>query len=409
MNSFGKLLVKLGATPPPDDDFWYNPTNVPWGSYLSAFDASDTALRIGTVKACVRLRSETIASLPCQVFRRTEQGREVDYNHPLYYLLHQSPNDDMSAFEFWQTVEQNLCTDGNHYSQIFLNGRDEVSKLVPLDPEQMQVQRDKETGLKVFVYGPDRRTFLADEILHIPGLGYDGAKRMKGMNPLSYMRSTLQLTDSAENYAVKYFQNDAAPKAYISHPQRLTSETKDKILKWMMERFGGVKNAGKLGILEEGMKIETLPISHADMQFLELRKFQNTDIARAYGVPPHKIGELDRSTNNNIEHQGIEWVTDTIRPECTRIEKRCNLQLLGPRESSQRYIEFNLNALMRGDSAARAAYYSSLRNIGAMNANEIRRAENLNDYEGGEVYMVQGAMIPVAMAGQQQQQKAVAQ
>lgn len=404
MNSFGRLLVKLGATPPPDDEFWYHPPNVQWGSYLSQFEGSDTALRVGAVKACVRLRSETIASLPCQVFRRTANGREVDYNHPLYYLLHQSPNDDMSAFEFWQTVEQNLCTDGNHYSRIYLNGRDEVSRLEPLEPEQMQVQRDKETGLKVFLYGPDRRPFLADEILHIPGLGYDGVKRLKGMSPIAYMRSSIELAADAERYAVNYFRNDAAPKAYISHPQRLTSQTKDAILNYMLERFGGVRNAGKLGILEEGMKIETLPVSHADMQFLELRKFQIADIARAYGVQLHKINELDRSTNNNIEHQGIEWVTDTIRPECTRIEKRCNLQLLGPRESSQRYIEFNLNALMRGDSAARASYYSSMRNIGAMNANEIRRAENLNDYDGGDVYMVQGAMVPVQMAGQQQQQ-----
>jgi len=144
------------------------------------------------------------------------------------------------------------------------------------------------------------------------------------------------------------------------------------------------------------------------MQYLELRKFQVEEIARMYRVPLHMIGELSRSTNNNIEHQGLEWATNTIRPECTRIERRINMQLFGPRESAIYHAEFNLDALMRGDSAGRAAFYSSLRNIGAINANEIRARENMNPYDGGEVYMVQGAMIPVAMAGQQQQ-KAVAQ
>jgi HK97 family phage portal protein len=156
------------------------------------------------------------------------------------------------------------------------------------------------------------------------------------------------------------------------------------------------------------MEIKTVPINHTDMQFIEGRKLSVEAIARGYRVPPHKIGELTRSTNNNIEHQGIEWKTDTIGPECKRIESRCNMQLLGPREGSRYFVEFNLDALMRGDSAARAAFYSSLRNIGALNANEIRQFENLNDYPGGEVYMVQGAMIPVAMAGETQQ-KAVAQ
>ena len=144
------------------------------------------------------------------------------------------------------------------------------------------------------------------------------------------------------------------------------------------------------------------------MQYLELRKFQIEEIARAYRVPLHMIGELARSTNNNIEHQGLEWATNTIRPECTRIERRINMQLFGPRESAVLYAEFNLDALMRGDSAGRAAYLSAMRNIGVLNANEIRAIDNRNPYEGGEVYMVQGAMIPVAMAGQTQQ-KAVAQ
>lgn len=410
MNAFGKLLTKLGATPPADSDFWYRTVEAPAGSFLSQFDGGSNPLRINAVNACVRLRSETIGSLPCQVYKREGDGRVVDRSHPLYRILHDSPNDAMSAFEYWQVVEQNLCTDGNSYSLIETDARNNVSELIPLDPEKMDVRRDESTGLLVFLErnGATTKTYVQGDILHIPGMGYDGRTRLKGMSPVAYMRQSLELAQSAESYGARYFRNNAAPPAYIAHPATLSSKAKDSILDYMMERFGGVRNAGKLGILEEGMKIETVPVNHTDMQYLELRKFQVEEIARMYRVPLHMIGELSRSTNNNIEHQGLEWATNTVRPECTRIERRINMQLFGPREAAFYHAEFNLDALMRGDSAGRAAYYSALRNIGAINANEIRARENMNPYDGGEVYMVQGAMIPVEMAGQQQQ-KAVAQ
>lgn len=411
MNAFGRLLTKLGATPPPDSEFWYQPVNVPSASWLAQFDGGSSALRINAVNACVRLRSETIGSLPCQVYRREGDGRTVERAHPLYRVLHDSPNDAMSAFEFWQIVEQNLCTDGNAYAQILTDARNNVAELIPLDPEQMDVRRDDQTGLIVYLErnGATTKTHVQGDILHIPGMGYDGRKRLKGMSPVAYMRQSLELSADAESYGARYFRNNAAPPAYIAHPNTLSDKAKDGILNYFMKHFGGVRNAGKLGILEEGMELKTVPINHTDMQYLELRKFQVEEIARMYRVPLHMIGELSRSTNNNIEHQGLEWATNTIRPECTRIERRINMQLFGPREAAIYHAEFNLDALMRGDSAGRAAFYSSLRNIGAINANEIRARENMNPYDGGEVYMVQGAMIPVVMAEQQQQQKAVAQ
>jgi HK97 family phage portal protein len=285
-----------------------------------------------------------------------------------------------------------------------------VRELIPLDSSRMDVRKDAETGLLVFLYreGAVTREYVQGDILHIPGMGYDGVTRLKGMNPLAYMRQSLDLAASAETYGANYFRNNAAPMAYITGPNAISDKSKFQLLDYMMQRFGGVKNAGKLGILDGGMEIKTVPVNHTDMQYLELRKFQIEEIARAYRVPLHMIGELARSTNNNIEHQGLEWATNTIRPECTRIERRINMQLFGPRESAVFYAEFNLDALMRGDSAGRAAYLSAMRNIGVLNANEIRAIDNRNPYEGGEVYMVQGAMIPVAMAGQTQQ-KAVAQ
>jgi len=403
MNTFGRMLVKLGATPPPDSGFWYAPVSPANGTFLAQFAGGDTALRINAVSACVSLRSETIGSLPCNVYRRNGDDRSVDREHPLHRILHDAPNDYMTSFEFWQTVEQDLCIDGNFFARIAMDARRVVTALHPLPPDCVAVSRDADTGLLVYTVaeGGVAKQHTSDDILHIPGRGYNGIDRLRGMSPIESMRLSIESQAAAEAYGVNFFAKGGIPPAYISHPSKLSSAAKDGILNYMLEKFGGVGNAGRLGLLEEGMEIKTVPIKHSDMQFLELRQFGVAEIARGYRVPPHKIGDLERATFSNIEHQGIEWVTDTVRPECTRIERRLNMQLLGPREASVYYIEFNLDALMRGDAASRSAYYSALRNIGAMNANEIRRKEGLNSYEGGDIFMVQGAMIPVDLAGKQ--------
>ena len=392
MNLFGKLLVKLGASPPPDNDFWYRPVS---GSrnYVS----QDSAMRISAVWACVRVIAETIGSLPLGVYRRNRDGRELDRNHALYYLLHNSPNADMTAFEFWELAAKCLCLSGNFYAQIFTNQRGDVTELRPLSPSSMRVFRDPETG--VLVYQHNSQMFTSSDILHIPGLGYDGERDLTGYSPVSYMAQALGMTQDAEGYGANFFKNNATPPAYMTVPQALSNEARGNLQSWLMDNYGGVKNAGKIGVLEQGAEIKTVAINHRDMQFLELRQYQKADICSIFRVPPHMIQDLTRSTNNNIEHQGIDFATHTIRPWLTRIEKRINLQLFGPREAAVYYAEFNMDALLRGDAASRANYYSAMRNIGALNANEIRSKENMNPYAGGELYLVQGAMVPVSQAG----------
>ena len=392
MNLFGKLLVKLGASPPPDNDFWYRPVS---GSrnYVS----QDSAMRISAVWACVRVIAETIGSLPLSVYRRNRDGRELDRSHALYYLLHNSPNPDMTAFEFWELAAKCLCLSGNFYAQIFTNQRGDVTQLRPLSPSSMRVFRDPETGVLVYQYNAEM--FTSSDILHIPGLGYDGERDLTGYSPVSYMAQALGMTQDAEGYGANFFKNNATPPAYMTVPQALSNEARGNLQSWLMDNYGGVKNAGKIGVLEQGAEIKTVAINHRDMQFLELRQYQKADICSIFRVPPHMIQDLTRSTNNNIEHQGIDFATHTIRPWLTRIEKRINLQLFGPREAAAYYAEFNMDALLRGDSASRANYYSAMRNIGALNANEIRSKENMNPYAGGELYLVQGAMVPVSQAG----------
>ena len=392
MNLFGKLLVKLGASPPPDNDFWYRPVS---GSrnYVS----QDSAMRISAVWACVRVIAETIGSLPLGVYRRNRDGRELDRNHALYYLLHNSPNPDMTAFEFWELAAKCLCLSGNFYAQMFTNQRGDVTELRPLSPSSMRVFRDPETG--VLVYQHNSQMFTSSDILHIPGLGYDGERDLTGYSPVSYMAQALGMTQDAEGYGANFFKNNATPPAYMTVPQALSNEARGNLQSWLMDNYGGVKNAGKIGVLEQGAEIKTVAINHRDMQFLELRQYQKADICSIFRVPPHMIQDLTRSTNNNIEHQGIDFATHTIRPWLTRIEKRINLQLFGPREAAIYYAEFNMDALLRGDAASRANYYSAMRNIGALSANEIRSKENMNPYAGGELYLVQGAMVPVSQAG----------
>ena len=395
MNAFGRLMVKLGATPPPDSDFWYKPVN---GSKW--FVSADSAMRITAVWACVRVIAESIGSLPCGVFRRTPDGRErqLDRNHPLYYLLHDAPNDDMSAFEFWELAAKCLCLHGNFYARIVTNMRGDVVRLVPLSPTGMRVARDPETGVLVYTYA--NQMYTASDILHIPGLGYDGEDNLVGHSPVSYMAQALGMTQDAEGYGANFFRNNATPPSYLTVPQALSNEARNNLQTWLMSNFGGVRNAGKIGVLEQGAEIKSVQINHRDMQFLELRQYQKADICSIFRVPPHMIQDLTRSTNNNIEHQGIDFATHTIRPWLTRIEKRINMQLFGPREAETYYAEFNMDALLRGDAASRATFYSAMRNIGVLNANEIRAKENLNPYAGGEEYLVQGAMIPVRQAGQ---------
>lgn len=406
MNAFGRLMVRMGATPPPDSDYWYSPVQPTYGSYLSQLADTESALRVSAVFACVDLRARTIGTLPFQVFRREANGnREVDRDHPLYRIVHDSPNDYQTAFEFWSGVERDLCLEGNSYAHIVVNGKDEVIALHPLDPTKITPRRDIETNVMVFEKreGGKVEYIPYSDVLHIPGLGYDGVRNLTGMSPARYMARAIDLAANAEAMGGNFFRNNGTPPAYIAHPRALKAETKNNIVQYLLENFGGVRNAGKMAILEEGMEIKTVPLKYTEMQFIEARQFQIPEICRIFGVPPHMIFDLTRSTNNNIEHQDLGWVKHMIAPTATRIRARVNMQLFGPRESQRWYCDFNLNTLMRGDHASRAMFYSTLRNTGVLNANEIRTMENLNQYEGGDAYMVQGAMVPVEMAGQQNQ------
>jgi len=395
--SFWQRLWQHLAAPPPSADFWYVPIAQP--TYTGKFVNEQTSLQCSAVYACVRVIAETVASLPFNVYRRLpEGGKRVATEHPVHYLIHDSPNEELTAYEFWETLMLHVLTWGNAYARVLTGARDVVTALIPIPPDRVEVRRDLDTGVRYYRIsepGKDPEILFDDQILHIPGLGYDG---LRGYSPIEMQRQAVGLALAAEEYGARFFGNNAAPPMYLHSTQQLTDKSKENLMQWFSRKFGGVSNSHKLGILDNGVEIKTVPINHRDIQFLELRKFQIEEIARIFRVPLHLIQNLDRSTHNNIENQSIDFAMHTIRPWLVRIEKRVNKALFGPRESGTYFAEFVMEGLLRGDAKSRAEFYTAMRNAGIMTANEIREKENLNPLPGGDELFIQGAMVPVSQA-----------
>lgn len=394
------------ATPDPGDDFWYNP--VGHRGYTGRYVTEDTAWRASAFYAGMRVIAETLAACPFNCYQRLAKGgKEIASDHPVHYIIHTAPNEELTAFEFWEMQLSRCITWGNAVSKIDLDTKNNVTALIPLDPAKVDIERDRETGVRFYRHrrtGEEPEILLEEQVLHIPSLiGGDGTK---GHSPIALMREPIALFLAVEEYQARFFGNNAVPGGYISHPGVLSPTAKKNLVESWTNVHGGLQGSHKWGVLDEGMKVETVPIEFAKQQFWELRKYQTEEIARILRVPLHLIQSLDRATNNNIEHQSIDFVMHTILPWARRIEQRCNKALFGPREAATYFAEFNLDGLLRGDSAARAALYSARFAVGSITPNEIRRKENdspIEDPAADKLY-VQGAMVPIDMAGAHLQQ-----
>lgn len=274
-----------------------------------------TSMQMTAVYSCVRILSEAIASLPLQLYKYTDTGgKERAADHPLYFLLHDEPNTEMTSFVFRETLMTHLLLWGNAYAQIIRNGKGEIVGLYPLMPDRINVYRD-EKGRLYYEYTrstDDARTtntkdmtvrLSPTEVLHIPGLGFDG---LVGYSPIAMAKNAIGLAIATEEYGSKFFANGAAPSGVLEHPGILKDPV--KVRDSWMQTFGGSHNANKVAVLEEGMKYTPISISPNEAQFLETRKFQIDEIARIFRVPPHMIGDLEKSSFDNIEQQSIEFV-----------------------------------------------------------------------------------------------------
>lgn len=367
-----------------------------------------TAMQTTAVYACVRILAEAVASLPLHVYEyQDDGGKKLVYDHPLYYLLHDEPNPEMTSFVFRETLMSHLLIWGNAYAQIIRDGAGRVLGLYPLLPDKMEVQRD-DKGNIYYVYSrnSDENPMFkeygniklkAEDVLHIPGLGFDG---LIGYSPIAMAKNAVGMTLACEEYGASFFANGANPGGVLEHPGVLKDPS--KVRESWNSVYRGVNNAHKIAVLEEGMKYQQIGIPPEEAQFLETRKFQINEIARLYRIPPHMVGDLDKSSFSNIEQQSLEFVKYTLDPWVIRWEQSLQRSLLLPGEKGKYFIKLNVDGLLRGDYQSRMNGYAVGRQNGWFSANDIREMENMNpipDEEGGNLYLINGAMTKLADAG----------
>ncbi|MHB1455013.1 MAG: phage portal protein [Saccharofermentanales bacterium] len=357
-----------------------------------------TAMQTTAVYACVRILAETIASLPLHTYRYTDKGKDKALDHPLYRLLHSEPNPEMTSFVFRETLMSHLLLWGNAYAQIIRDGRNRVLALYPLLPDRMTVDRTA-AGEIIYRYQTDTGMAILQchEVLHIPGLGFDG---LVGYSPIAMAKNAIGMAIATEEYGAKFFANGANPGGVLEHPG-VVKDPKKVRESWNAV-YEGSGNAHRIAVLEEGMKFQTIGIPPDQAQFLETRKFQTEEICRIFRVPPHLVASLDRATFSNIEHQSISFVVHTIRPWLVRIEQSINKSLLMDPEKNEYFVSFVVEGLLRGDYASRMQGYSVGRQNGWLSGNDIRELENLNripEELGGDLYLINGNMTKLADAG----------
>ncbi len=366
-----------------------------------------SAMQMTAVYACVRILSESIAGLPLHLYRYTDSGgKEKAVDNPLYFLLHDEPNPEMTSFVFRETLMTHLLLWGNAYSQIIRNGKGEVIALYPLMPNRMTVDRDNK-GRLYYQYwrGKDEAKLSRDnivilqpsDVLHIPGLGFDG---LVGYSPIAMAKNAVGMAIACEEYGAKFFANGATPGGILEHPGIVKDPA--KVRESWNAVYQGSSNAHRIAVLEEGMKYTPIGISPEQAQFLETRKFQINEIARIFRVPPHMVGDLEKSSFSNIEQQSLEFVKYTLEPWLVRWEQAMVRSLLSKTEKEQYFIKFNVDGLLRGDYESRMNGYATARQNGWMSANDIRQLENLDRIskkEGGDLYLINGNMTKLADAG----------
>ncbi len=352
------------------------------------------AMQTSAVFACVKVLSETVASLPFFLYKKDKDKKIKAYEHPLYSALHDMPNNEMTSFSFREVMMTSLLLYGNAYARIIKDRNNHVTELWYLKPTNMTVERDSITkNLKYTYYDEkDNKTYVykPEQIFHVVGLSYDG---IKGLSPIDQAREAVGLALATEEYGAKFFGNGARPGGILEHPGVVKDP--ERLRESWNKVYQGTRNSNKIAVLEEGLKYHEIGLSPEASQFLQTRKYQLNEICRIFRVPPHMVGDLERATFSNIEHQSIEFVQYTIRPWLVRWEQAVFTKLLNEQEKTLYYAKFNVDGLLRGDFATRMQGYATARQNGWMSVNEIRELEELNpisDEKGGNDYLVNGNM-----------------
>ncbi len=359
--------------------------------------SASTAMKASAVFACVRVRAETVASLPWVVYRRLSGGgKERDPSHPLYELLHDQPNPEQTAIEFRENLIGHLDLWGNAYAEIDWDARGRVRALYPLRPDRV-TEEERNGRLYYVVTLPDgeRKGLPAWRVWHTRGF--------MGQSVIANARESIGLALAGEEYGARFFGNDSRPGGVLKSPKVLSKEAAENLKGSWEAAHSGLENRHRVAVLEEGVEWQQIGIAPEDAQYLELRQFQVVDIARFFRVPPHKIASLERATFSNIEHQSIEFVVDCIRPICVRLEQSARRCLLTTEERPTWIAEHVIDGLLRGDTASRYQAYAIGRQWGWLSADDIRELENQNPLPDGQgqSYLVPMNMTLADQAGQQ--------
>ena len=394
---FIKHNIDASASPGPSDDYWYMPVGISVAAGVRV--SPENSMRLTAVYACVRVIAETVAQLPLILYRRVGDNKQRAIHHPLYKILHMRPNSWQTSFEWREMMQGHVTLRGNAYSEILFSRSGDVLELIPLQPDRVRIEplNDSYTNFR-YVYkdmnGTERR-ISRTSMFHLKGLSSNG---VTGINPIEAEAESIGVGLAAQEYAARFFSNNGSPGGWIEHPGNFkdTDKRRDFIESWRQQQTGS--NRHKTAVLEYGMKYHEMTVNNKDMQFLESRKYQDGDIARIFRVPPHKIGLLDRATFSNIEHQGLEFVTDTMMPWLVRWEQAISRDLIT--DDDQYFAEYLVDSLMRGDTQSRYNAYSVAINSGFMTRNEARQKENMDTLDG-----LDRPLTPMNMQSDERSQK----
>lgn len=357
----------------------------------------ETAIAVAAIRACVTLLAESVAQLPCELYRRKGDQRERATDHPLYDVIHAQPNAKDTSFEFYEQGMGSLGFRGNAYNLIDRDGAGYIRELIPVNPDKMAVLKGPD-GLPYYQLLDGSNQILPMRMVHhIKAFSIDG---FIGLSPIQTNPDTIGLSMAVDEHASRVFANGTTLSGVIESPtdgaKFTTQEKIDTFLSKFIDRHSGLRNSFSVALLQEGMQYKQLAMNNEQAQLLESRKYGVIEACRLYKVPPHMIGELEKATNNNIEHQGLQFVIYTLLAWLKRIEGAMMRDLLLPSERKDLYIEFNVSGFLRGDQKSRFESYALGRQWGWLSVNDIRRLENMSPIQGGDLYLTPLNMIDTA-------------
>lgn len=361
----------------PWGDYWFMP--VPFKGTPFTL-TSDAAMRLTAVYACVRVLAESVSMLPFTLYTESADGsKKPNKKHWLYRLLAVRPNDFQNPLEFREMMQAHVALRGNAFARIVSDGSGEVTNLIPFHPDRVTIEPLSDTNWRYRVRNRDQTETILNRgsMFHLRGLSGDG---IVGYNPIQAAREAVTTGLAAQDYGMRYFQNDATPGGWIEYPGQFKDDDQKKRFREQFQATQTGRHRHKTAVLELGMKYHQISVTNQDAQYLETRKFSVSEIARLFRIPPHLIGDLDKATFSNIEQQSLEFVNFTLMPWLVRWEEAIRYSFLEPDDDLN--VEFLVTALLRGDAAARAAYYHNGILDGWMVRNEARKAEGMNPLDG---------------------------